>query len=54
MATMTQLNFNMEKMFKSLLFWNQSANLKQTVYLLRIFDYCRPGTVFHLNIIVII
>ena len=28
--------------------------LRSTVYLLRIFDYCRPGTVPHLNIIVII
>jgi hypothetical protein len=28
--------------------------LLSTVYLLRIFDYCQPGTVPHLNIIVII
>jgi hypothetical protein len=28
--------------------------LRSTVYLLRISDYCRPGTVPHLNIIVII
>ena len=28
--------------------------LWSTVYLLRISDYCRPGTVPHLNIIVII
>ena len=28
--------------------------LQSTVYLLRISDYCRPGTVPHLNIIVII
>ena len=28
--------------------------LRSTVYLLRISDYCRPGTVLHLNIIVII
>ena len=28
--------------------------LRSTVYLLRISDYCRPGTVAHLNIIVII
>jgi hypothetical protein len=28
--------------------------LRSTVYLLRISDYCWPGTVLHLNIIVII
>jgi hypothetical protein len=28
--------------------------LRSTVYLLRISDYCQPGTVLHLNIIVII
>ena len=28
--------------------------LRSTVYLLRISDYCRPGTISHLNIIVII
>ena len=28
--------------------------LRSTVYLLQISDYCRPGTVPHLNIIVII
>jgi hypothetical protein len=28
--------------------------LRSAVYLLRISDYCRPGTVPHLNIIVII
>jgi hypothetical protein len=28
--------------------------LRSTVYLLQISDYCRPGTVPHLNIVVIV
>jgi len=35
-------------------FWAKITVLWSTVYWLRIFDYCRPGTVPHLNIIVII
>ena len=35
-------------------FWAKITVLRSTVYLLQISDYCRPGTVPHLNIIVII
>ena len=35
-------------------FWANITVLRSTVYLLRFSDYCLPGTVPHLNIIVII
>jgi hypothetical protein len=38
----------------SVIVTNFGSKLRSTVYLLWISDYCRPGTVPHLNIIVII